>query len=276
MQQREWHPRKSLGQNFLTDPNIARKIVQEAAILPEETVLEIGPGQGALTGMLCEAAKHVIAIEIDPEMVEAVKVRVLASNLTVIQKDVMAVDLADLARKHGVERWHIVANLPYVISSRLLMKLVENAAVVGRATVMVQLEVGERLLSEPGSRQYGLLSVLLQATGTLDRGFKVSAEAFRPKPRVSSLVFSWQAGVPEGVNMKSLIETTKAAFNQRRKHLANALTRLEGFHPVELQIACIDAGLDPTARAEQLSPQDFIRLSSVLAEMLTTKARQRL
>ena len=271
--QQDWRPRKSLGQNFLIDGNIARKIVKETEIAPDETILEIGPGQGALTALLCEQAKNVIAIEIDPEMVRVLRERVTASNLTIIEKDVLTVDFAALARKHGVKTWHIVANLPYVISSRLLMRLVEQARAIGRATVMVQHEVADRLLSGPGSRQYGLLSVLLQATGTLTKGFRVSPESFRPQPRVNSMVFTWDADVPEDLNVPSLIATTKAAFNQRRKHLANALTRLEGFHQVELQIACIDSGIEPTTRAEQLSPEDFIRLSATLAGMQETKTR---
>jgi len=265
--QREWRPRKSLGQNFLVDQNISRKIVELAAIGPEETVMEIGPGKGALTGLLCEKAKRVVAVELDSELAAALPGIVGARNLSVVQQDVLTANFAELAKKHAVKRWPIVANLPYVIGSRLLMRLMEHAPVIERATVMVQYEVAERLLAGPGSRTYGLLSVLLQATGTLEKGFRVSAECFRPKPKVQSMVFTWHSNPPEGVDLVMLAETVKAAFNQRRKHLANALTRMHDINDVQAHIGCIDAGIDPTVRAEDLGPEEFIRLSETLAKM---------
>ena len=263
---RDWRPRKSLGQNFLVDRNIARKIVEFAGVSAEETILEIGPGQGALTGLLCEKAKRVVAVELDGELAKALPARVGMSNLTVVERDILTTDFAELAKKTGAGRWPVVANLPYVISSRLLMRMVEQAPLFERATVMVQYEVAERLLAGPGSRTYGLLSVLLQATGTLEKGFRVSSDCFRPKPKVQSMVFTWRSNPPEGVDLAMLAETVKAAFNQRRKHLANALTRMHDVNDVQAHIGCIDAGIDPTVRAEDLGPEEFIRLSETLAK----------
>ena len=266
-----WRPRKRLGQNFLVDRAIAERIVEFAGVRPEETVLEIGPGRGALTGLLCQRAAGVVAVEIDAEMARAVAEKVPSDKLTVVEQDILSADLSELAAEHGVERWPVVANLPYVISSRMIMRLVEQVHAVERATVMVQREVGERFLAGPGSRTYGLLSVLLQATGTLKKGFRVPAGAFRPRPKVQSLVLTWQASPPEGLDLCSLIQTAKAAFNQRRKRLDNALGRLPGFTDGELHIACLDARIDPGARAEHLSAEEFIRLSAALALVKAAK-----
>jgi len=269
-----WRPKKSLGQNFLVNEAIAQKIVDFAAVQPGETVLEIGPGQGALTGLLCERAGRVIAVEVDGEMARTLTTRVPSDRLTVIECDILRTDLAALGREFSVERWPIVANLPYAISSRLLMRLIEQAAVVERATMMVQWEVGERLLAGPGSRTYGLLSVLLQATGRLRKGFRVGPDAFRPVPKVHSLVFTWESEIPDSLNIRALIATTKAAFNQRRKRLDNALKRLPGGTDEVIAEACGQAGVNPGARAEHLAPGDFIRLSRAFETLGVPSSRK--
>lgn len=269
-----WRPKKSLGQNFLANEGIARKIVEAAGIRPGETVMEIGPGQGALTGLLVERAERVIAVELDHEMARTLPTRVRSDRLTVIERDILRTDLFALGQQFGVARWPIVANLPYVISSRLLVRLVEQVRVVERATMMVQLEVGERILADPGSRTYGLLSVLLQATGHLRRGFRVGPGAFRPVPKVHSLVFTWTSDVPDGVNIPALVATTKAAFGQRRKRLDNALKRLPDVTPDEIAEACAHAGIDPGLRAEQLASDDYIRLSTSFERLGVLPPRQ--
>jgi len=263
----EWRPRKSLGQNFLVDERVARKIVDFADVRPEETVLEIGPGTGALTGLLAERAARVVAVEIDPVVARTLSQRMSAANVVIIERDILRADLVALAAEHGVERWPVVANLPYSISSRLLVHLVEKARVVDRATMMVQREVGERMLAPPGSRTYGLVSVLLQATGTLRRGFRVGPGAFRPRPKIESLVFAWHADPPADLDIPALIATAKAAFSQRRKRIDNALLTLPGADAGRIAAACHAAGVDPGARAEHLAPDAFIRLSRAFIEL---------
>lgn len=269
-----WKPRKSLGQNFLVNPDIARRIVDEARVGAEETILEIGPGKGALTGLLCERAHHVIAVELDPVMAEGLVTEIDASNLTVIQEDILETDLSLIASQRGIERLPIVGNLPYVISSRLTMRLVEQARSVDRVTMMVQREVGERYLAAPGSRTYGLLSALLQATGTLKRGFKVGPSAFRPKPRVESLVLTWFSSPPHDLDIPPLIRTVKAAFSRRRKQLHNALRSIAGADEDSVQEACKMSGIDPQTRAEMLGSSEFITLSRALMAVRVLQGSQ--
>ena len=266
---------KSLGQNFLIDANIARRIVDLADIRPDETVLEIGPGRGALTGMLCERAAHVVAVEIDEEVATTLRDRDLADNLTIVREDVLKSDLrylGDNALPVGarVEKWPVVGNLPYVIGSRLMVSLVIQARSVDRVTFMVQLEVGDRLLADAGSRTYGLLSVMLQATGELRRGFTVPPQAFRPVPKVTSLVLTWRSAPPDDLDIPALLTTVKAAFAHRRKRLSNSLRSLARKGDLDLArevlLACDAAGVDPGARAEQLSPEQFIALSRELQD----------
>lgn len=259
---RGWRPKKSLGQNFLVNEVIARRIVETFDVRPGETVMEIGPGQGALTRFLCEKAARVVAVELDREMARTLPTRVATDRLTIVEGDVLRTDLAALGEAYGVARWPIVGNLPYVISSRLLVRLVEQARHVERATVMVQAEVGERLLSGSGSRRYGLLSVLLQATGQLKKGFRVGPGSFRPMPKVTSLVFTWESAVPVDLNIPALVRTTKAAFGQRRKRLDNALKGLPNVSEQMICEACLEADIDPGLRAEHLSPNQFVRLSA--------------
>jgi 16S rRNA (adenine1518-N6/adenine1519-N6)-dimethyltransferase len=224
--------------------------------------MEVGPGQGALTGLLLERASRVVAVEIDHEMAQTLPTRVDADRLVILERDILRTDLEALAAQLCVTRWPIIGNLPYVISSRLLMRLVEQARVVERVTMMVQREVGERILAGPGSRTYGLLSALLQATGRLSRCFRVAPGAFRPVPSVQSLVFTWRSDVPDQLNIPALIRTAKAAFGQRRKRLDNALKRLPGADRALIADACQHARIDPALRAEHLGSDEYIRLSA--------------
>jgi 16S rRNA (adenine1518-N6/adenine1519-N6)-dimethyltransferase len=239
-----------------------------------ETILEIGPGQGALTRWLCQVAKRVIAVELDPVMAATLPTRFQTDRLVVVEQDILRTDFQELGREYGIDRWHIVGNLPYVIGSRLLMNLVQQSRAVERATVMLQLEVAERILAPPGSRMYGLLSVLLQATGTLTREFRVGPGAFRPMPTVQSLVFSWDSCPPPDLDIPALIVTVKAAFNQRRKRLDNAL-KLLGTSREIIAEACARAEIDPGARAEHVAPHEFVRLSHAFKELGASLARVR-
>ena len=165
---RVWRPRKSLGQNFLVDKHIAAKIVDESGILADETVLEIGPGQGALTSLIASRARRVVAVEVDPVMVLHIQRHVAAPNVTVLQRDILDVDFAELGREFDVARWPIIGNLPYVISSRGGDES-RRRSEIARATIMVQRGSRDESCS-PGLRDYGLWSVLA-GNGLLVAGF---------------------------------------------------------------------------------------------------------
>ncbi|ACY49476.1 16S rRNA (adenine(1518)-N(6)/adenine(1519)-N(6))-dimethyltransferase RsmA [Rhodothermus marinus] len=247
-----FRPRKRLGQHFLVDPNIARKIVAALQAAPEDPVVEIGPGTGALTGLLLERYPHLTAIEIDPRAVAELKAR--WPELDVRQEDVLKVNWAELAEEKG-GRLHVVGNLPYYITSPILFALLDAREALAEAVLMMQREVAERLVAPPGSKTYGILSVAAQLWATPALLFPVSRHVFRPKPRVESAVvrLTFERPLPD-VDPELLRQVIRTAFNQRRKTLRNSLRRL------------LPSGTplpDPwaQARAEDLSPDDYVALT---------------
>ncbi len=158
----DFRPRRSLGQTFLTDANVVRKIISTADLRPEDPVLEIGPGAGAMTGALVESARRVLAIEIDPTLAAILK-ETASSRLHIVQKDVLQVDWPALLQTEAAGSWKVVANLPYAITGPALLKLLEAKEWLAHLTIMVQLEVAERLVAPPGSRTRGILGVLVEA-----------------------------------------------------------------------------------------------------------------
>lgn len=247
-----FRPRKRLGQHFLADPNIARKIVAALQATPEDPVVEIGPGTGALTGLLLERYPYLTAIEIDPRAVAELKAR--WPELDVRQADVLTVDWAELAEEKG-GRLHVVGNLPYYITSPILFALLDAREALAEAVLMMQREVAERLVAPPGSKTYGILSVAAQLWATPALLFPVSRHVFRPKPRVESAVvrLTFERPLPD-VDPERLRQVIRTAFNQRRKTLRNSLRRL------------LPSGLSlpepwAQARAEDLSPDDYVALA---------------
>ena len=260
-------PKKSFGQHFLHDHSYIDRIVRSVAPGPRDFLLEIGPGEGALTLPLLRAAGKLTAVELDTDLIPALQASAAsAGELAIIHADILQVDLTALAHSQGVERLRIVGNLPYYISSPILFHCTSHLAVIEDMHFMLQKEVVERMAAAPGSKIYGRLSVMLQLACRVEPLFEVPARAFRPPPKVDSAVVRLVPLGPDerhDAQAQDVYAVVKAAFGQRRKTLANALARLLD------SAAIISAQVDPRARAETLAPAAFVRLAKVLA------ARQR-
>ena len=253
--------RKRLGQHFLLDLNLTRRIARAAAPLAEGTVVEIGPGPGGLTrALLLEGATHVVAIEVDARAVAALEelVRAAAGRLQVVQADALQASLADL----GPSPRRIVANLPYNVSTALLVRWLHQADDVADMVLMFQKEVADRLVALPRSKDYGRLSVLAQHVCTVQRLFDVAPSAFVPPPKVISSIVRLRPRPADRrlVDLGHLERVTAAAFGQRRKMLRGALGSV--FDDPTAVLTRL--GLSPTARAEELKVADFVRLSEAL------------
>lgn len=253
-------PLKRLGQNFLVDPNIVRKIVALAELTPSDHVLEIGPGRGILTEALSKAAGHVTAVELDPRLHAYLETRQAEfPNVELVCADALAYPV-----EHLPVGTVVVANLPYYISTPLLFRLLDQRGRFPRLVLMLQSEVADRLVAKPGGSDYGVLSVMAQYAADITKSFRVSAECFRPRPDVASAVVllrtKAQRGLSqeEGIAFRALV---KAAFAHRRKTLANSL-RDEGYEPQRVAGALQRWEIAPTRRAETLSVEDFIRLAA--------------
>ena len=256
------YPRKRLGQHFLIDPNLLRKIVSLADIQPSDSVCEIGPGGGTLTGLLCQTAKQVLALEVDPRMVEFLKTELAGyPNLEVQEQDALQYSFEDLP-EHTI----IVANLPYNISTPIMFRLLEAQQKITRMVLTIQLEVAQRLVAKPSTKDYGVLSVMVQHLAEVKFGFKVSRKCFRPVPDVDSGVVRLDIRPDpqeEPEDLANFQRTVRAAFGQRRKTLLNAF-RSAGISNDSLQQVQRDAGISLTRRAETLSVQEFQALAKLL------------
>ncbi|MGP8253223.1 MAG: 16S rRNA (adenine(1518)-N(6)/adenine(1519)-N(6))-dimethyltransferase RsmA [Terracidiphilus sp.] len=261
--------RSKLGQNFLRDSHAVERIVAALGDLGGQTVVEIGPGRGAITGPLSARAAHVVAVEFDGELAAALRSQFPPGRVTVVQRDVLDFDFAAAAAQAGA-RLSVAGNLPYYITSPILRKLAASHSALGTAVLMVQREVGDRVTASPGSRDYGLLSVLVQAHGPVEPLFTLPPSAFSPPPQVHSTVFRWRFA-PRfeelGVEETGFLRFVALAFAQKRKTLANNL-RAAGMAPAPALAAMRQAGIDPLARAESLSIPAFAALWRTLAAEL--------
>jgi 16S rRNA (adenine1518-N6/adenine1519-N6)-dimethyltransferase len=251
-------PKKSLGQHFLVDRNIIDMIVLAIDPKPGDHLVEIGPGQGAITLPLLARHGELTAIEFDRDLIAPLSDAARGvGRLTVIHKDVLQVDFTRLA---GEGRLRLAGNLPYNLSSPILFHALEHAAVVRDMHFMLQKEVVDRMAAGPGSKVYGRLSVMLQAYCTVQPLFDVPPAAFRPPPRVDSAVVRMLPRDPATVGIvrpQRFVEVVRAAFGQRRKTLRNALSGV--CTPEQIQAA----GLRPDARAEQVEVAGFIALANL-------------
>ncbi len=267
--EKSFRPRKSLGQNFLIDDNIARKIVRAAAVDSNDVVLEIGPGRGAITKYLIQQAKSVIAVEIDKRAIEILEEKfekeLEAHKLRIEREDFLTIDLFGISKKF-TRPLRVIGNIPYYITSPILFKVIEGRQVVHDLTMLVQLEVGRRIVAKPRTKDYGILSVFCQFYGMPELLFKVPATAFFPKPKVVSallrLDFSRQS-VYHVRDEKLFVAIVRATFGKRRKTLRNGLKYLsiEG-----LDTSTLD--FDLNLRPEQLSVWDFVELSNKISQQL--------
>ncbi|MDR3555240.1 MAG: 16S rRNA (adenine(1518)-N(6)/adenine(1519)-N(6))-dimethyltransferase RsmA [Syntrophobacteraceae bacterium] len=265
--QHDSRPRKHFGQHFLAQPATAHKIVQSAGLSPGEAVVEIGPGLGALTRFLMEQAEKIHLIEVDPAMVAYLRERALEEKAAIYRQDALAFDYKFLSAELG-KRLVVLGNLPYNISSPLLFKLLEAFPAIDRAVFMVQKEVGIRFAAPPGSKDYGVLSVLLGMYARVVKLFVVGPGQFHPPPKVDSIVLriDFFETPPEGPGFDFLRKLVSRAFQQRRKTLANSLSGVFGLSAGALQEAFERAGIDPRRRPETISAPEFLALARLLAE----------
>lgn len=258
---------KSLGQNFLIDEDALDKIVDGAGVVETSNVLEIGPGFGALTQRLCARAKKVCAIELDESAIAVLRgVLGECGNVSLVQGDVLKLDLPKLLQEQfGGEPVQVVANLPYYITTPILMMLIESGLPLISITVMVQKEVADRMVAAPGKKDYGALSVAVQYRCSADLITTVGPESFLPPPKVSSSVVRLHMleRPPVAVaDEKQFFRVVRAAFATRRKTLPNALA-VGGFTMPKSEITALleSLSIDPMRRGETLSLQEFAAIS---------------
>ena len=263
-------PRKRLGQHFLIDPNLLRKIVSLAELCPSDFVCEIGPGGGALTRLLCQSAGQVLALEVDPRMVEFLKEEFAdCANLDVQEQDALRYPFEELP-----ESTVVVANLPYNISTPILFRLLEASPRIRSLVLTLQLEVAKRLIAKPNTKDYGVLSVIAQHMAEVRFGFPVSRKCFRPIPDVESGVVRLDMRPDSQETSEDLHRfhrIVRAAFGQRRKTLMNAF-RSAGIPERQLQRVQQDTGIAFGRRAETLSIQEFRILSHPTVGLLPSSS----
>lgn len=267
-------PKKSLGQNFLVDKNIASKIVREFGAGENDVVVEIGPGEGALTGLLVDSGCRLVAVELDPRAAERIR-SLYGTRIDVLEEDVLEVNLRELAQRYGTERLRVIGNIPYYITSPILFHLIDQRDVIADAMLMMQREVAERLVARPRSKEYGILAVLTQTFSQPKRLFNVGPQCFFPPPRVTSSVVSLEFRDIEGVAgiERQHRQVVRAAFNQRRKTLRNSLAQLLSTQQ-ERDRVFSQSGITGSERAEELSTSDFIRLTRVYASAVAGGERE--
>jgi 16S rRNA (adenine1518-N6/adenine1519-N6)-dimethyltransferase len=254
-----------LGQNFLNDTQAIERIASSLGDLSGRTVVEIGPGAGAITSALVARAAHVLAVEIDAGLAAHLRTQYAPDKLTVYQQDVLGFDFAATAARAG-QQLLVFGNLPYYITSQIVLKLAASHASIDRAALMVQREVAERIAASPGTRDYGLLSVTAQIYGPVTNLFTLPPSSFSPPPDVHSSVFRWRFAprfVDLGVEEAAFLPFVRKIFAQKRKTLANNL-RAAGFNPAAIGSALSGAGIDPRLRAEELSIETIAALWRVL------------
>lgn len=262
---------KRFGQNFLIDSHVLDKIVNAAGITQDDCVLEIGPGIGTMTQYLAENAGHVVAVEIDRNLIPILK-ETLADydNVTVINEDILRVDIKALAEEYnGGKPIKVVANLPYYITTPIIMGLFESGVPIDNITVMVQKEVADRMKEGPGSKDYGALSLAVQYYAEPEIVANVPPNCFIPRPNVGSAVIRLTRHKEMPVQVKDpalMFKIIRASFNQRRKTLQNGLGNASELPYTKEQIAAAIAemGLTPTIRGEALSLAQFAQLSDIL------------
>ena len=247
-----------LGQNFLYDAQAVQRIAASLGDLSGRTVVEIGPGAGAITGALAARAAHVLAVELDPGLAAHLRAQFPSGRVTVIQQDVLHFDFSAASAAAG-QPLLVFGNLPYGITSQILRKLAAshaapNCPVLDRAVLMVQREVADRIAAQPGSRDYGLLSVTVQMYGPAEKLFTLPPSSFSPPPDVHSTVFRWRFAprfAELSLDEVSFLPFVRKVFAQKRKTLANNL-RAAGICPAAVAAALAHAAIDPHARAEAL------------------------
>jgi len=262
---------KKFGQNFLIDTHVLDKIINAAEITKEDMVIEIGPGIGTMTQYLAQAAREVVAVEIDRMLIPILEETLGEySNVSILNEDILKVDLVKLVKEQNEDRpVKVVANLPYYITTPIVMKLFESHVPIKSVTVMVQKEVARRMQARPGTKDYGALSLAVQYYARPYIAANVPPNCFMPRPAVGSAVIRLERYEEPPVEVKDeqlMFRLIRASFNQRRKTLVNGLMNSAGleFSKAEILEAFTEIGLDPDVRGETLSLQQFAGLSNQL------------
>lgn len=265
---------KKFGQNFLIDQGIVEKIVREAGVTKDDFVLEIGPGIGTMTQILCENAREVAAVEIDRKLIPILNDTLSEyDNVTIINDDILRVDINKLAEeKNGGRPIKVVANLPYYITTPIIMGLFESHVPLDSITIMVQKEVADRMQTGPGSKDYGALSLAVQFYAKPEIVVNVPPECFMPRPNVGSAVIRLKRHETRPVDVKDeklMFRIIRASFNQRRKTLANGLNNSPeiGYTKEQIAAAIDELGRGASIRGEALTLEEFARLSNIFSSM---------
>ena len=263
-------PKKRLGQHFLTDQTTAEMIVSRSGILPEDVVLEIGAGLGALTIPVARIAREVFAVEKDRKIIDILKTEILASNLSnvvIMEKNILKIDIKSLAENIG-QKIVVMGNLPYNISSQILVQLIESRKALSKAVIMLQKELAQRITAQPGCKDYGRLTVMHGYCSDIKKVADVKAPLFFPKPKIDSevLEIKFKKRLEYSTNDEAFFfRVIKAAFGNRRKILKNALAAIAlNIDANTAKDVLQRSGIDPVRRAETLTIEEFVKLSNNL------------
>lgn len=271
LQKHDFHFHKKFGQNFLIDPHVLNKIIEAAEVTEDDFVLEVGPGIGTMTQYLCEHARQVLAVEIDRSLIPILQ-ETLAEyhNVEVIQGDILKQDMEGIAEKYnGGSPIKVVANLPYYITTPIIMALFESHVPLANVTVMVQKEVAERMQAKPGTKEYGALSLAVQYYAKPYLAANVPPNCFMPRPNVGSAVIRLDCLTRTPVEVKDerlMFRLIRVSFNQRRKTLQNGIANSPELSYTKEQVAAaLEAlGLSPAVRGETLGLKEFAALADQL------------
>ena len=262
---------KKFGQNFLIDTSVLEKIVSAAQVTKEDCVLEIGPGIGTMTQYLAERAREVVAVEIDRNLIPVLQDTLSGyDNVTLVNDDILKVDIRKLVEeKNGGRPIRVVANLPYYITTPIIMALLEGHVPLKSITVMVQKEVAERMQTGPGTKDYGALSLAVKYYAKPELVANVPPNCFIPRPNVGSAVIHlvrYEEPPVQAGDEKKMFSLIRASFNQRRKTLANGLSNAQELGVTREQVTKVleELGLSPTVRGEALTLEQFAQLSNLL------------
>lgn len=265
---------KKFGQNFLIDENVVEKIVRDAGVTKDDFVLEIGPGIGTMTQILCENAREVVAVEIDDKLIPILTEDTLSwyDNVTVIHEDILKLDIVKLANeRNGGKPIKVVANLPYYITTPIIMGLFESHVPLDSITIMVQKEVADRMQVGPGTKDYGAISLAVQYYAKPQILLNVPASCFMPRPNVDSAVIQltrYEKPPVEVADEHLMFRLIRASFNQRRKTMTNSVGNSPELSVSKEQMAAAleKCGLSATVRGEALTLEQFAELANVLSE----------
>ena len=278
LQKYNFNFQKKFGQNFLIDTHVLDKIIEESHITKDDFVLEIGPGIGTMTQYLCENAREVAAVEIDKNLIPILADTLSAyDNVEVINEDILKVDINRLAQeKNGGRPIKVVANLPYYITTPIIMGLFESHVPIDSITIMVQKEVADRMQVGPGTKDYGALSLAVQYYAKPEIIVNVPPSCFMPQPKVGSAVIRLTRHEKPPVdvdNEKLMFQVIRASFNQRRKTLANGLNNFPAINlsKEDIQESITERGVPVTVRGEALTLEQFAQLSNIIGRRLNKK-----